>query len=43
MPRPPAFTDDQRLCAPREVFLERGVLATTEQPQRHRPRLGIGY
>jgi len=31
MPRPQAFTDDQLLAAAREVFLERGVLATTAE------------
>jgi AcrR family transcriptional regulator len=31
MPRPQAFTDEQLLAAAREVFLERGVLATTAE------------
>jgi AcrR family transcriptional regulator len=31
MPRPQAFTDDQLLAAAREVFLERGVLATSAE------------
>jgi AcrR family transcriptional regulator len=31
MPRPQSFTDEQLLAAAREVFLERGILATTAE------------